>query len=141
MSCKRSGSIEPETLGPVDSRTPPPSSAAAVALTDILDALPIREIAKDLAYLSPSGPGKLVGCCPLHNERTPSFAVSNLDRPGRFHRIRCRGCGFRGDAVDLMAAVEGIPRATLLAELPLRLGLVPPTPALRSDPDPDLDEF
>ena len=141
MSCKRSDTVAPATLGAMDGRTTPPGSAAAVALADILDALPTREIAKGLAYLSPSGPGKLVGRCPLHRERTPSFAVSNLHRPGRFHRIRCRGCGFRGDVIDLMATVEGIPRATLLAELPVRLGLIPPTPALRPKPDPDLDEF
>ena len=141
MSYKRSGNVEPATPCAMDRRTTPPSSDAAVTLADILDALPTREIAQSLAYLSPSGPGKLVGCCPLHRERTPSFEVSNLNRPGRFHRVRCRGCGFRGDVVDLMAAVEGIPRPALLAELPVRLGLVPPAPALQPNPDPDLDEF
>ncbi len=112
-----------------------------VALDEILDALPTREIARRLACLSATGPGTLKGCCPLHIERTPSFEVRYLDRPGRFHRVQCRGCGFSGDAVDLMAAVEGVSRAALLAELPGRLGLVRPATVVLPARDPDTDEF
>ena len=52
------------------------------------------------------------GCCPFHNEKTPSFYVN--DEKGFFH---CFGCGAHGDAVSFrmrhdnvsfMEAVEGL---------------------------------
>ena len=40
-------------------------------------------------------------CCPFHQERTPSFHVY----PDGF---RCYGCGAAGDAVGLVARLEGL---------------------------------
>lgn len=45
---------------------------------------------------------EFVGCCPFHNEKTASFTVN--DDKGFAH---CFGCGWHGDAVDFIAAVEG----------------------------------
>lgn len=42
-------------------------------------------------------------CCPLHNERTPSFCIFP---DGRF---KCFGCGANGDAADLYAALYHVP--------------------------------
>lgn len=38
-----------------------------------------------------------VGCCPFHNEKTPSFYVS--PQTGRF---KCFGCGEGGDAIHFI---------------------------------------
>lgn len=43
------------------------------------------------------------GCCPFHNEKTPSFRV----RPER-NDFRCYGCGTRGDAIDWMVRKVGM---------------------------------
>lgn len=43
-----------------------------------------------------------VGCCPFHQERTPSFTVN--DDKGFAH---CFGCGWHGDAADFVAAIAG----------------------------------
>lgn len=42
-----------------------------------------------------------VGCCPFHNEKTPSFYVS--PQTGRF---KCFGCGEGGDAIHFIEKVE-----------------------------------
>ena len=41
-------------------------------------------------------------CCPLHNEKTPSFCIFP---DGRW---KCFGCGKHGDAADLYAALYGV---------------------------------
>lgn len=109
------------------------SSPVAPSLDEMLDLLPAAGTARRLTVLRPAGQGKLLGRCPVHVERTPSFEVRGVGRSGRFQRVRCRGCGFAGDAIDLVAASEGIAREILLAELPARLGLVPRTPAPRPE--------
>lgn len=45
----------------------------------------------------------LVGLCPFHTERTPSFAVYPEEQ--RFH---CFGCGAHGDIFDFLEAQEGL---------------------------------
>ena len=45
----------------------------------------------------------LVGLCPFHMERTPSFAVYPDEQ--RFH---CFGCGAHGDIFDFLEALEGL---------------------------------
>ena len=44
---------------------------------------------------------RYVGCCPFHNEKTPSFYVS--PQTGRF---KCFGCGEGGDAIHFIEKVE-----------------------------------
>ncbi len=46
---------------------------------------------------------QLMGLCPFHTEKTPSFAV-NEDK-GVFH---CFGCGEAGDAVSFIEKIEGV---------------------------------
>lgn len=43
------------------------------------------------------------GLCPFHQEKTPSFKVS--DEKGFFH---CFGCGAHGDAIDWLQRAEGL---------------------------------
>ncbi|HUN52449.1 MAG TPA: CHC2 zinc finger domain-containing protein, partial [Candidatus Sulfotelmatobacter sp.] len=43
------------------------------------------------------------GLCPFHNEKSPSFTVS--DDKGFFH---CFGCGAHGDAIEFVRRSDGL---------------------------------
>ena len=42
-----------------------------------------------------------IGCCPIHNESTPSLFVSQ-------RRWKCFGCGRSGDAINFIMEMEGL---------------------------------
>ncbi len=67
----------------------------------------------------------LVGLCPFHNEKTPSFHV-HPDR-GFF---KCFGCGVAGDVISFVQRREGIPFGEAVRMLAARAGvqLEPETP-------------
>lgn len=68
----------------------------------------------------------LVGLCPFHAEKTPSFHV-HPDR-GFF---KCFGCGAGGDAIAFVQRVENVPFADAVRTLAAKAGvqLEPETPA------------
>ncbi|MBQ3581012.1 MAG: DNA primase [Bacteroidales bacterium] len=66
----------------------------------ILDATQIEEVIGDFVSLRKRG-GNHIGCCPFHNEKTPSFYVS--PSKGIF---KCFGCGESGDAVSFLMKHE-----------------------------------
>ncbi len=51
--------------------------------------------------LQPSGKHHK-GCCPFHDERSPSFFVSTEKRT-----FKCFGCGEQGDIIDFVQKIEG----------------------------------
>jgi DNA primase len=53
--------------------------------------------------LHPRGRG-YVGCCPFHDDTTPSLSVGGV--PERFH---CFGCGASGDVIDYVSRFTGMP--------------------------------
>ncbi|WP_369374786.1 DNA primase [Promicromonospora sp. Populi] len=63
----------------------------------------IDEIVSAHVTLKPAGVGALVGLCPFHDERSPSFNV----RPsvGRYH---CFGCGEGGDVIEFVMKLDGL---------------------------------
>ncbi|PWN06124.1 CHC2 zinc finger domain-containing protein [Rhodohalobacter mucosus] len=61
----------------------------------------ITGIVSDYVELKRSGNG-MKGCCPFHEEKTPSFHVS--DQKGIY---KCFGCGLGGDAIDFLMRIEG----------------------------------
>jgi DNA primase len=63
----------------------------------------------------------LVGLCPFHNEKTPSFSV-NAER-GFFH---CFGCGAGGTVFDFVMRVEALNFAEALQMLARRYGIALP---------------
>lgn len=75
----------------------------------------------------------LVGLCPFHNEKSPSFHVT--PGTGLFH---CYGCGASGSVFEWMQKQEGLsfPDAVrrLAAELGVALGDEPARPAVNSNP-------
>jgi len=66
----------------------------------ILDTVRIEEVVGDFVSLKKRG-ANLLGNCPFHNERTPSFTVSPVK--GFF---KCFGCGKAGDSVTFVMEHE-----------------------------------
>ena len=66
----------------------------------ILDATHIEEVISDFVSLHKRG-ANFWGCCPFHNEKTPSFSVS--PSKGIF---KCFGCGEAGNAVHFLMKHE-----------------------------------
>jgi DNA primase len=62
------------------------------------------------------------GCCPFHNEKTPSFYV-NEDK-GFYH---CFGCGAHGDVVRFVTEQEGLSFPDAVRQLAGEAGLDMPT--------------
>ena len=58
------------------------------------------------------------GCCPFHNEKTPSFSVS--EDKGFFH---CFGCGKHGDIISFVMESENVDFKTAITELADMAGL------------------
>ena len=61
------------------------------------------------------------GCCPFHNEKTPSFYVN--DEKGFYH---CFGCSAHGDAIRWMTDHQGLPFIDAVKELAAAAGLEVP---------------
>ncbi len=61
------------------------------------------------------------GCCPFHNEKTPSFYVN--DEKGFYH---CFGCGAHGDAIRWMTDQQGLPFMEAVKELAANAGMEVP---------------
>lgn len=69
-------------------------------VTNIIDAARIEEVVSDFVTLKRRG-ANLIGLCPFHNERTPSFSVS----PAK-GIYKCFGCGASGSAVKFVMEHE-----------------------------------
>ncbi|WP_052692333.1 DNA primase [Gordonia sihwensis] len=93
--------------------------------------VPIADVIGDYVDLKQQGP-LLVGCCPFHSERTPSFKV----RP-EYHRYRCYGCGESGDIFDFLSHTEGLDFRSAVEHLAGLAGL--PVPDTGGRPD-DADQ-
>jgi len=64
---------------------------------------PIEEVVRDCGVeLRPAGHG-FVGCCPFHEDTTPSMSVAGV--PDRF---TCFGCGAHGDVIDFVRRLHGM---------------------------------
>lgn len=72
---------------------------------------------------------ELKGCCPFHNEKTPSFYVN--EEKGFYH---CFGCGAHGDAIRFVMEQDGLPFMEAVKSLAAEVGLT--VPELRRD-DPE----
>lgn len=58
------------------------------------------------------------GCCPFHNEKTPSFSVN--EEKGFYH---CFGCGEHGDIISFVMKSENMDFRAAIAELANQAGL------------------
>jgi DNA primase len=64
------------------------------------------------------------GCCPFHNEKTPSFYVN--DDKGFYH---CFGCGAHGDVIRFLTEQEGLPFMDAVKQLAAQAGMEVPAPS------------
>src|SRR5947207_81605 len=73
------------------------------------------------------------GLCPFHNERSPSFTVS--DEKGFYH---CFGCGAHGDIFDFVMNKQNMPFMEAVELLAHLLGLEVPQRQIESSLEPSL---
>ncbi|WP_037487985.1 CHC2 zinc finger domain-containing protein, partial [Sphingobium indicum] len=76
------------------------------AVSDARDRHNLSDIVARHTALRKRGGRELVGLCPFHDERTPSFEVN--DAKGTYY---CHGCGAGGDAITLLMKKDGMPFA------------------------------
>ena len=68
----------------------------------IFDTAKIEEVVGDYVTLKRRG-ANLIGNCPFHNEKTPSFSVS----PAK-NIYKCFGCGEGGNPVNFIMKIENL---------------------------------
>ena len=74
----------------------------SVDIDAIKDQYPLAEVVGRHVVLKRRG-HQLIGLCPFHDERTPSFTVYPQDQ--RYH---CYGCAAHGDIFDFLLALDGL---------------------------------
>ena len=72
-------------------------------LEELRGRVSITDIVGRRVRLTRKGRGEATGLCPFHNEKTPSFTVS--EDKGFFH---CFGCGAHGDVIGFVMRSEGL---------------------------------
>lgn len=79
------------------------TGSGPVDIPAVRAAHPIHEVVAAAGIeLTPRGHG-FVGCCPFHDDSTPSLSVDGVS--DRFH---CFGCGASGDVIDFVRRLEGV---------------------------------
>ena len=87
-------------------------------IMSILDAVRIEEVVSDFVSLKRRG-ANLIGVCPFHKEKTPSFIVSPAK--GIF---KCFGCGKAGDSVRFIMEHEHYSYPEALRYLANKYGII-----------------
>ncbi len=85
---------------------------------DILDAVRIEEVVSEFVSLKKRG-ANMIGVCPFHKEKTPSFIVSPAK--GIF---KCFGCGKAGDSVRFIMEHEHYSYPEALRFLAKKYGII-----------------
>ena len=83
----------------------------------IRDRVDIAEVVGQTVSLQRKG-STLLGLCPFHNEKTPSFNV--VPAKGIYH---CFGCGAGGDAFQFLMQTQGLSFHEAVRELGVRVGV------------------
>jgi DNA primase len=86
-------------------------------ISEIVDACRIEEVVGDYISLKKRG-ANLLGLCPFHNEKTPSFNVS----PAK-GIYKCFGCGKAGNAVTFVMEYEHLDYIQALKQLAEKYGI------------------
>ena len=71
-------------------------------IQDVIETAKIEEVVGEVVQLKRRGTN-LIGLCPFHNEKTPSFTVS----PSK-NIFKCFGCGKAGDPVTFLREHESM---------------------------------
>src|ERR1700747_565049 len=83
----------------------------------IVEAARIEEVVGDFVTLKKRG-ANLLGLCPFHNEKTPSFTVS----PAK-GIYKCFGCGEAGNSVNFIMKLESLSYPESLKYLAKKYGI------------------
>lgn len=84
-------------------------------LSTLKSRIPLQALAQEHLTLKPYGKD-LLGRCPFHEEKTPSFRVHET----YYH---CFGCGETGDVIDLYAHVHGTSKGRAIRALAKEYGV------------------
>lgn len=87
-------------------------------IDEVLGRVPIVQVIGDYVKLQRKG-NRLVGLCPFHDEKTPSFSV-NADR----NVYHCFGCGASGNTVSFLMQHDGLSFREAMEQLAGRAGVV-----------------
>lgn len=96
----------------------------------VRDATDLVELAGEYTQLQQAAHDRMIGLCPLHDERTPSFTVS----PSK-QLFKCFGCDAGGDALSLVELKEGLDFPAALEFLARRSAIE----LQREDEDPGVE--
>eukprot|EP00903_Cladosiphon_okamuranus_P011616 g10926.t1 len=77
----------------------------------------ITEVIGQHVEMQPAGRG-MVGCCPFHEDRNPSFSVD--ESRGSYH---CFGCGASGDVITFKMQIDGLGFREVVRELAEEAGV------------------
>lgn len=89
-------------------------------IQDLLNRLDIVDVVERYVPLKKSG-ANFVACCPFHNEKSPSFTVSQTKQ---FYH--CFGCGAHGTAIGFVMEHAGLGYVDAIEELARGVGLEVP---------------
>jgi len=92
-------------------------------LDELRARVPISPVVARRVKLTRAG-REMKGCCPFHNEKTPSFYVN--DDKGFYH---CFGCGAHGDVIRFMTDGMGLPFMEAVKQLAAEAGMEVPAPS------------
>lgn len=79
--------------------------------------IPLSSVVKSAVNLQGRG-HSMIGLCPFHEEKTPSFHVRD-----QVARYKCFGCGASGDVIEFLMRLRGIAFNEAISELAERAGL------------------
>ena len=86
-------------------------------IQEILDTVKVEDVVQEFVNLKRRGVN-MIGLCPFHNEKTPSFTVS----PGK-NIYKCFGCGQGGDSVKFLMEHEQLSYPEALRYLANKYGI------------------
>jgi len=107
-------------------------------IQDLLNRLDIVDVIERYVPLKKAG-ANYVACCPFHNEKSPSFTVSQSKQ---FYH--CFGCGAHGTAIGFIMEHAGMGFVEAVEELARGIGLTVPheqSPSTQHKVAPDLYEL
>lgn len=89
-------------------------------IQEVLDRTNIEHLITRYVPLKRAG-SRLVGLCPFHNEKTPSFTVFSSE-----NSFYCFGCGTGGDAITFIKKIENLDYPDAIEFLAKQIGLTVP---------------
>ena len=90
---------------------------AQKSIQEVLDTAKVEDVIQDYVTLKRRG-SNLIGLCPFHNEKTPSFSVS----PSK-NIYKCFGCGEGGGPVQFLMAHDHLSFPEAIRALAKRYGI------------------